>query len=332
MDIMFSLRVFTSVAETGKMTTAGEAIFLTQPAVSMQIKSLEEFYGVKLFVRHTEGLILTKEGKIVYSHAKKILQQFDLLNKEVKTSLKKSKPVHQVSKINIGSCIFISEIYMPLILEKLMSDHPKISVNCLTLDYDTMIKFLLEDRIDIAFIGYKGQLSHGMELLKFEKYLKEQLDIVAPANFDFPEQYEIPLELLVEKDFVAIKPDCGISIMFNQLIEQYQIKPEDFKKRATFYSSSAVKRAVTSGFGWSILPRNYIYQELKEKIVKVVKLKGHKKPFSRWLYLVYLRSKETDPTVKLLLQFVRGFRDTNLTNKTYLSNHLFQQTLLPEES
>jgi LysR family transcriptional regulator, transcriptional activator of the cysJI operon len=325
MDFIFSLKVFSIVAETGKMTTAGESIFLTQPAVSMQIKSLEEFYGVKLFSRRPEGLRLTREGEIVYSYAKKILQNFDLLNEELKTLLKNSKPVHQVNKISIGSCILISEIYMPWLIQKFMSNYPEIFVNCLTMDHDRNIKFLLEGLVDIAFIGHRGHDDIDEKNdLKFEKYLKEQLDIVAPANFDVPEQYEIPVQFLMEKNYIALKTECGINCIFNQLLRKYQIKPEELKKRATFCSGSAVKRAVTSGFGWSILPRNYISQELKEKIVKVVKVKGHRKPFSRWLYLVYLRSKEMDPAVNLFLQFVRSFRETNFTDELFHKALLFK--------
>lgn len=315
MDFIFSLKVFSLVAETGKMTTAGESIFLTQPAVSMQIKSLEEFYGVKLFTRHPEGLLLTKEGEIIYSHAKKILQNFDLLNEELKTKLKSSKPVHQGNKISIGSCILISEIYMPWIIEKFMSTYPEFLVNCLMMDYDINIKFILEGKLDVAFVGYKGHVdSSGKDDLKFEEYINEQLEIVMPANFDIPDHHGMPIQFLKEKNYIGLKTECGISCIFNQFLKKYNIKLEELKQRAIFCSGLAVKHSVVSGFGWSILPRNYVVQELKEKKVMVVQLKGHRKPLSRLLYLVYLRSKENVPAINLFLQFVRNFRKTHFTN------------------
>jgi DNA-binding transcriptional LysR family regulator len=315
MDFIFSLKVFSMVAETGKMTTAGESIFLTQPAVSSQIKSLEEFYGVKLFIRRSEGLLLTNEGQIVYSHAKKILQNFDLLNEDLKTSLKGSKPFYEVDKITIGSCVLISEIYMPPIIEKFMSTHPEVLVNCITTDYDVNIKLLLEGKVDIAFIGYKGHHdSSGKDDLIFEEYVSEQLEIVAPANFAIPNHRGVHIQFLMENSFIALRTECGISCIFREFLKKYNIKLEELKQRAMFCSGSAVKRSVISGFGWSILPRNYIIEELEEKKIMVLQPRGRKKPLSRFLYLAYLRSRESIPSLNLLLEFLRNFRNTHLTN------------------
>jgi DNA-binding transcriptional LysR family regulator len=320
MDFIFSLKVFSIVAETGKMTTAGESIFLTQPAVSMQIKTLEEFYGVKLFTRRPEGLMLTKKGEIVYSYAKKILQNFDLLNEELKLSLKNSSPLYQDKRISVGSCILIGEIYMPLIIEKFMATYPKFLVNCLMMDYDINIKLILEGKLDVAFVGYKGDINRHRsdnDDLKFEEYINEQLEIIIPADFDIPDHHVVPIQFLKEKSFIALKTECGISCIFKQFLKKYNMKLEELKQRATFCSGLAVKRSVSSGFGWSILPRNYIVEDLKERKFKVVQLKGYRKPLSRSLYLVYLRSKENVPAINLFLQFARNFK------KTYFTNGLF---------
>lgn len=325
---MFSLKVFVTVAETGKMTTAAEIIFLTQPAVSMQIKSLEEFYGVRLFLRQPDGLTLTSEGQIVYNYAKKILQNFDLLNHELRTALKNSTSAYQNNKISIGSCILISELYMPLIIHKFMSDYPDVSVNCLTMDYDMMIKCLLENRLDVALVGYRNQSSPKNELLKFEQYLNETLAIIAPAHFDFPDHHEVPLPLLLEKEFIALKTECGISCFFNQFLEKNQVRLHDLKKRAVFCSGSAVKNAICSGFGWSILPVSYVTKELEENKVKIVNLKGYKKPLSRSLHLVYPRYKENAPVVNLFLQFARGFKRAYLDDGKRVSETLFKETVL----
>lgn len=317
MDFIFSLKVFRTVAETGKMTTAGESIFLTQPAVSMQIKSLEEFYGVKLFTRRPEGLMLTKEGEIVYAHAKKILDNFDLLNEELKLLLKTSIPVYQHNGISIGSCILIGEIYMPSIIEKFMATYPKMFVNCLMMDYDINIKLILEGKLDVALVGYKGDINRPkLEQgdLKFEEYIKEQLEIIIPSNFDIPDHNVVPIHFLKENSFIALKTECGISCILKQFLKKYNIKLGELKQRATFCSGLAIKRSVISGFGWSLLPRNYIVQDLKEKKFKVVQLKGYRKPLNRLLYLVYLRSKQDAPAVKLFLEFLRDFRKTHLTD------------------
>ena len=312
MDFLFSLKVFITVADTGNMTSAGEFIFLTQPAVSMQIRSLEEFYRVKLFNRQTDGLKITEEGKIVYNHAKKILQNFDALNEELKILLKSSAFIQPLDKINIGSCILISEIYMPLIIHKFMTDHPKIAVNYVAEGYSTILKLLYEGKLDIALVGHKDAVeSRDRDDLKFEQYINEQLDIVAGSDFDIPQRSSMTVKFLLEKDFIALMTECGISCIFEEVLKKYEIKWKELKKRAIFSSGSAVKKAVISGFGWSILPRNFISEELEEKTVRLVELKGRRKPLSRWLYLVYLKSKENIPAVDRFLQCARNLRNSH---------------------
>ncbi|MGQ9570464.1 MAG: LysR family transcriptional regulator [Thermodesulfovibrionales bacterium] len=305
MDWLFSLKVFTIVAETGKMTSAGDSIFLTQPAISMQIKSLEDFYGLKLFSRSHEGLKLTEEGKLVYSHAKNILQMFDEMNAEIKNTFRTSKD-DPSDNLNLGSCILISEIYMPWIIQRFTKEHPDISVNYAAMDYNSNIRSVLEGKLDIAIIGYRDELNKDEQNeLKFEKCSREQLEIIVPKNYGLRNMQKIDIKFLMGKSYIALKPECGISCIFKHFLKKNNTKFEDLKIVGLFGSGSAIKTAVVEGLGWGILPKEYISEELKEGKLNVVRLQGQQRPLYRWLYTVYPRAKEKIPVVKLFLQFLK---------------------------
>lgn len=315
MDWVFSLKVFTIVAETGKMTTAGNSVFITQPAVSMQIKSLEDFYDIKLFDRHPSGLKLTKAGEVLYSHAKKISNIFDEMNVDLKALMSTRK--HSDNKISIGSCILISETYMPWLMQNFLTKNPNISISCTTADYQTNIQYLLEGRLDATFVGHKSDVNDGEDKLKYERFIKENLEIVVPRNYDLQNHRDIDIKFLMENHYISLRTECGISCIFKRMLAKYNLKLEDFKVRATFCSGSPVKQAVTSGFGWTILPRNFILKELTEGVVHSVKLAGQKHALNRWLYLVYPRSKEKVPPLTLFLQFMRSMRNNLLSFESF---------------
>jgi len=315
-DWLYSLKVFTVVAETGKMTTAGDSVFLTQPAVSMQIKLLEDFYDVKFFDRYPAGLKLTKEGEVLYLHAKKIINTFDEMNVALKVLMSTQKHTDD-NKISIGSCILISETYMPWLMQDFLTKNPNISISCTTADYQTNIQYLLEGRLDATFVGHKSDDNGSENKLKFEKFIRENLEIVVPQNYNLQNHRDIDIKFLMENHYIALRTECGISCIFKRMLAKYNLKLEDFKVRATFCSGSPVKQAVTSGFGWTILPRNFILKELTEGVVHTVKLAGQKHALNRWLYLVYPRSKEKVLPLALFLQFMRSMRNNLLSFESF---------------
>ena len=303
MDYLFAFRVFIIVAETGNMTAAGNTIFLTQPAISMQIKTLEEFCGNKLFNRHHTGLVLTDEGKKVYHYAKKIVLNFDELAVELKTSLRSDHLIEQ-KEIKIGSCILINELYMDRIIHSYMKSYPEIRVSCMTMNYENIIKLLLAGSIDVGLVGKKNNTIET-DNLEFDQFIKEELGIILPGNYWDADQKEVSIESLAEMNLVALQNECGITCLFNQLLKRYHMSINNFKLRAAFCSPSSVKNAIVRGFGWSILPLNYVRNELDQQIVWKAELKGYRTPLKRPLFLVYKKSKQDIFAVNFFLQLVK---------------------------
>jgi DNA-binding transcriptional LysR family regulator len=286
MDWLYSLKVFATVADTGKTTTAGDAVFLTQPAVSMQIKLLEDYYETKLFTRYPSGLKLTEPGKVLYSHSKKILTMFDEMNTEMKTLHGKTQDV-SLNNIHIGSCTLISETYMPWILHKFIKEHPDFCIDFSTMDYQSIIRSLVEGSLDVAIMGFRDTSdSAGEDKLKFEKCSKESLEIVVPRSYGLQNMQKINIHFLMGEKYISLKPECG---MIMQILATHNVTLKDFQIMAFFGSGSAVKLSVIEGLGWSILPKDFVSEELNEGQLNAVRLESLKNPFYRWIYLEFVR-------------------------------------------
>jgi DNA-binding transcriptional LysR family regulator len=327
LDWLYSLKVFAIVADTGRTTTAGDTIFLTQPAVSMQIKLLEDFYETELFTRYPSGLKLTETGKVLYSYAKKILTMFDEMNAGMKTLLGKTQDV-SLNNINVGSCILISEIYMPWILHKFLKEHPDFSINFSAMDHQSIFRSLVEGSMNVAIVGFRDTSESAIEgKLKFEKCSKEHLEIVVPRSYGLQNMQKINIHFLMKKKLISMRPECGIRCAIMPILTKYNITLNDFQKTAFFGSGLAVKLAVIEGLGWSILPKDFISQELSEGKLNAVRLESLRNPFYRWLYLVFPRSKEKFLPVKVFLEFVR-----QLKGKYCSVDRLKQDSLMGEKT
>lgn len=303
MDFLFSMKVFTLVVDTGSMTKAGESLFLTQPAVSMRIKSLEDFYGFRLFNRLPKELKITKKGKLLYSYAKKLLHLYSEMNSKAKILTTHQNDI-SVGKLNLGSCILISEIYMPLIIQGFTKIYPDIEINLTTGGYQTIIQAILEDRLDLAIVGYRNESMRIEEhKLKFEKVIKEKLDIILPKSYNIGSKQEVDFHFLIDKKFVSLKPECGITCIFRRFLEIFNAEQANLQVSAVFESGGAIKSAVSAGLGWSVLPSHFITQELSQGLFQVAKIRTPKSNLERWLYLVYKPSKKVPP-LDLFIQFI----------------------------
>lgn len=313
MDYLFALRVFVLVAETGNMTYAGNMIFLTQPAVSMQIKTLEEFYGTKLFLRTPTGLVLTDNGKKVYHYAKEILRNFEELGHQLKVSLDLARSKRQ-REIRIASCIFINEMYMSSILHHYMKQCPDVNLTCTVMDFAHIIKALLQSDLDVGLVGFRDKDGTESTKLQFDLFLREELGIILPRDYLKDGEMETRMEALTQMNLITLKSECGITCLFQKLLKKYHLSIKNFKVKATFCSPNAVKQSVLQGFGWSILPVNFVRDELHRQIVWKADLKGNRIPLQRPLFLVYMKSQEEIDEVKLFLDTVRS-GNWNATNE-----------------
>jgi DNA-binding transcriptional LysR family regulator len=231
---LISLKIFSTIIEERSFSKAAEKLFITQPAVSLQVNSLENFFGIRL-IHRKKGIRLTEGGKVLYEYAKKIEAIYEDLIKEVSRYEIKDKKT-----LSIGASIIPGKYFLPHIVCMFGKLRPEITI--------------------------KLEIDNNKSIIEKLKDMK-----IAPANFP---KDEISLkEFYNETKMVMREEDSGVATCFKHfcLNRGYDIKK--FQISAILNCNESVKFAVKEGRGLGIVLGCSILSECKEGSIRIVKLK-----------------------------------------------------------
>ncbi|MEW6410282.1 MAG: selenium metabolism-associated LysR family transcriptional regulator [Nitrospirota bacterium] len=265
----FRLKIFCTVAELQSFSKAGQVLYITQPAVSFQIKSLEEELGVRLFNRERNKVVLTDVGKILFNYAKKIFQIYEEAEKEI------GKITHSIKgKLIIGATSIIGRYYLPTVIEAFKQKYPDAEVIAQISNTETLIKSLLQDTLDLCIVS--EPLSMYGDSFLYYPYIKDKLVLIVPSNHRWVTRESITLEELLEEPFIIREEGSGTRTTIEHYLHEREKRIEDLNIIMTLGSTEAVKGAVESGVGVSILSKCPVKRELEIGSVRIVKIEGMK--------------------------------------------------------
>lgn len=170
---MTLLTTFLAVVETGSFTQAARETFVTQPAVSQQIRALEEKLGVKLFVRHGQRIHLTAEGEELWRHTKAILKTVE----EAEFALKELSALKR-GRLRIGATTYMAYLLPPVLME-FKRRHPLVQV---TVSFDNsaeVLRLVESGTVDLGFAGKIANASTGLGVVPIHS---ERLALIAPPD------------------------------------------------------------------------------------------------------------------------------------------------------
>lgn len=139
------LRIFAEVAETGQMSAAARKCYLTQPTVSQAIRELEEHYSTRLFERLSKKLYITEEGKLLLEYARKVLQQYDLLETSMEEQCAKQH-------LRIGATITVGACLLSSVMNDLKAAHPLLDTYACVANTSLIERKLLSSELDVALV------------------------------------------------------------------------------------------------------------------------------------------------------------------------------------
>lgn len=281
---LYQLTTFVTVIGEGSMTAAADKLFLTQPAVSQQIRNLEEELGVELLVRGVRQIKATPQGEILYEHARKILQlsqQAEIAIKSIGAELK--------GEIRIGTLNSLGLHLMSPIVSRLLRHNPELKIKVDYAKGDDLIKSFKNGSLDILILPevekeFSSQLGDGVEV----KFLnKEEMWLVGSGK-----ETEIPQQISLSEinsfplvNFVDEYPH------FQNEFEQ-KIKNAGVTLNSIFESSNVgtLKRVIESGLGWGFLPAHSIKKQVRSGRL----LRTHIKEFHYEMDLMYYYRRNSD--------------------------------------
>lgn len=243
------------MVEKASVSRAAEELFLTQPAVSLQIKTLENFYETRLFDRISKRLELNQQGKIAYRHARKLIRLYDKMNEEMsrQASRKKTRTLHLGAGTVAGTC------FLPRILYDFKKRYPNIEIYFEILKNTEIISNLLSKNLDLGITC----AVFNKEGLQYERIFSQSLSLIAPNGHPVARRKKISLNQLKGERLILKEGTCEIRIIWQGFLERHKVRLEDFEIVSVSNSISAIKSAVQEGMGLAVLPVCMVKDELE---------------------------------------------------------------------
>lgn len=283
------LQVFESVARHLSHTLAAAELFLSQPAVSMQIKQAEETIGLALFEQVGKKLFLTEAGRELLHYSRDILQQMQ----EMEGIFGEMKGLAR-GRLNIAG-VSSANYFMPQLLAKFFQQHPGIQASLHVANRDAVIKQLDENRADLAIMG---QPPEGAEM-QAESFLQNPLVVIASPSHPLAQKHHIKPAQLAQETFLLREPGSGTRDVAERFFAGYRIRLPSSMEMDT---NEAIKQSVQAGMGLGIISRQGI--ELELETGRLVILDAEHFPIVRHWYIVHRKNKRLSGAAQAFKKFL----------------------------
>lgn len=287
------LKTFVTVVDLGSFSKSSDILYVTQPAITQQIKSLEKTIGCKLLKRQGGKVVLTEEGERLYQKAKVLLESYDELVKEMSQLKKDIKDT-----LYIGSSHTFGEYKLPKLIVDFQKLHPNITVK---LYIDTSKK--IEDSIINGLINI-GIIDKGSDskINSIELFRDELVLCVAPSH-PLAKIGEIKPEEIYNVDLVMREAYSCTRKTVKDTLEEMGLNFELLNIKIETNSLISILNIVKSGYGGSFFPMSFIQKEIEGKELVPIKIQGFKayKVFNIIYYSDFSKSALIDKFVKFLL-------------------------------
>ena len=283
------LQVFEAAARLGGYTRAAETLHLSQPAVSMQIRQLEEQTGMPLFDQIGKKVHLTDAGRTLYKHAQSILAQVN----EAQLELEEMRGMRR-GQLNI-TIASTANYFAPRLLAAFCQRHPEVKVSLDVSNREHILELLKETDKDLAIMGRPPEASD----LVAHPFMENPLVVIAAPGHPLAQARNIPLARLNEETFISREIGSGTRMAAERFFDEAGTRLTTAMEMS---SNEAIKQAVQAGLGLGILSLQTLDMELALKRLAVLKVEGF--PIMRHWYVVHRADKRLSPAAQAFKSFV----------------------------
>lgn len=286
---LHQLKVFAAVARNSSMTKAAEELYMTQPAVSIQVKKLQEHFGIELFEVIGKQVYLTEAGEELYQAQKKIqneLINLDMAFSEFKGALRGNLTIVVVST---------AKYFMPYILGAFRARNKLVNISLKVTDRSELIEHLKNNRYDLAVVS---QLPPELDL-EVQEFLQNPLHLAAPVNHALVGKQNLSLQALKNEEFLIREEGSGTRMVMEKLFKKVGISPQIIMELST---NEAVKQAIMAGIGISLISEYSMRLERALQKIAVLDVQGF--PHVNTWKLVYMKGKKLSPVARNFLEFI----------------------------
>lgn len=296
---LHQLQIFMKIAEIQSITKASEELHLTQPAVSIQLKNFQDQFPIPLTEVVGRKLYITDFGKEIAEAAEKILNEVYAINYKTLAYKGELSGRLKISVVSTGKYV------MPYFLSDFMKNNEGVELNIDVTNKSRVVESLELNEVDFALVSVLPKK------LKVEKVqlMQNKLFYVASNQLKFK---KVPTKKKLFEDLPLIYREQG-SATRNAMESFIARNKFVVRKKIELTSNEAVKQAVVSGLGCSIMPLIGIKNELKNKDLQIIPVKGL--PIRTTWNLIWLKSKKLSPAAMAFLEFITSEKEKIIAEK-----------------
>jgi DNA-binding transcriptional LysR family regulator len=288
------LQVFYTVAKQLSFTKAAEQLFMTQPAVTFQVKQLEEHFNTRLFERSHGRIALTPAGTMVLEYAERILALSEEMDKRIA-----DLTGAVAGSLLLGASTTIAEFILPHILGEFKARHPEVQAHMMVANSETIVNRVADHTIDVGLIESPSYLPS----LQNEVCCDDELVLICAPDHPLAQKPTVRAQEIAAVPMVRREPGSGTREFTDNYFRQCGVPPEDLNVFMELGSPEAMKGVVETGIAVAIVSRATIAKELKLGSVVAVPLAPR---LMRTLSVVHPKEKFRSRLLTTFVDFATG--------------------------
>ena len=286
-----TLKVFCDVVETGSFSTAASQNFITQSAVSQQLRALEAKYRCKLLERSRSGAKPTPQGEILYRASREIIDRY----REVETELQHSgRVVDGHLRVAIVYSVGLHEL--PAYLKEYLRNYPQVNVHVEYSRPNKIYDNVIAGHIDLGIVAYP-QKHPQIVIIAIRE---DQLVLACPPDHPLAALKKIPVSKLEGQTMVAYEQDIATRKATDQMLRLHHIS---VRYNGEYDNIETIKRAVEIGQGVAIVPLPAVQHEAEHGTIKVVRLSDE--VVTRPLGIIHKRGRHLSPAAGKFIETLK---------------------------
>lgn len=292
MDVR-ALEVFCKIVELKSFSRAAEAVLLTQPTVSGHIKALETELGLRLFDRAGKTVAPTRAGEILYGYARRILA----LREEAVQAITEHKGGLR-GHLTLGGSSIPGAYILPPLVAAFKRGHPDVTISLHVSGSREIVRDVIEGGCEVGMVG--ARFEEGR--VQYEPFARDELVLAVPAGHPWAGRGTVRLGELAGQPFIMRERGSGTRKVMEQALAERDVDPGSLRVVLEVTGNEAVRQAVKSGAGISIISRRAIEDDIRCKTVAALRVQGVR--LVRDFFLVTHRSRSRSPLGEAFLAFL----------------------------
>jgi DNA-binding transcriptional LysR family regulator len=290
----FKLHVFRVVADTLNFSKAAEELHLSQPAVTSQVRSLEESLGIALFDRVGRNATLTPAGKTLLPY----VRQIETLTSDAVAALAPFG-VQEGVELNIGASHTIAVYLLPKLLPILVRDWPKLRIHVLSGSTTEILNALATHQVSIGLIEAPGRRPD----LRMEAFSEDELSLILPPSHRWAKKTTLRAAEIVQEPILLRESGSGMRRFVEEYLEKNGVLSQQLHTNVDMNSTEAIISAVEAGLGIGFVPVMALDKAKFADTVKIVPLENG--PITRQLSFALLSGPVREGPLQDLIELLR---------------------------